>query len=65
MDALATTRERAVEQWDMYDKILADNTKLKTYAVIGNHDVWGWSAKEQTIPPTKTSASRSRSSGSA
>jgi len=46
MDALVTTRERAVEQWDMYGKILADNTKLKTYPCIGNHDVWGWSAKD-------------------
>ena len=46
MDALVTTRERALEQWDMYGRILADNTKLKTYACIGNHDVWGWSAKE-------------------
>jgi predicted MPP superfamily phosphohydrolase len=46
MDALVTTRERAVEQWDMYGKILGENTKLKTYACIGNHDVWGWSAKE-------------------
>ena len=47
MDALVTTRERAVEQWDMYGKILAEHTKLKSYACIGNHDVWGWSAKEQ------------------
>jgi predicted MPP superfamily phosphohydrolase len=45
MDALAQTRERTVEQWDMYGKILADNTRLKTYPCIGNHDVWGWSAK--------------------
>ena len=47
MDALVTSRERAVEQWDMYAKIVAEHTKLKTYACIGNHDVWGWSAKEQ------------------
>jgi predicted MPP superfamily phosphohydrolase len=45
MDALVTTRERAVEQWDMYAKILAAGTKLKTHACIGNHDVWGWMSK--------------------
>jgi hypothetical protein len=46
MDALLTTKARAIEQWDLYDKTLKANTRLKTYAVIGNHDVWGWSAKE-------------------
>ena len=46
MDALVQTRERAIEQWDMYTKILADNTKVKAYACMGNHDVWGWSAKD-------------------
>lgn len=46
MDALATTRARADVQWDMYAKVLGENTKLKTYPVIGNHDVWGWTAKD-------------------
>ena len=46
MDALEQTRERTVEQWDMYGKILAENTKLKTYACMGNHDVWGWMSRE-------------------
>jgi 3',5'-cyclic AMP phosphodiesterase CpdA len=46
MDALLTTRERAIEQWDMYDKAMREHApKLKSYPVIGNHDVWGWSAK--------------------
>jgi 3',5'-cyclic-AMP phosphodiesterase len=45
MDALLTTRERAIEQWDLYDRIAREHLKLKTYPVIGNHDVWGWQAK--------------------
>ena len=53
MDALVTTRERAIEQWDMYEKIVRDATKLKRYPVIGNHDVWGWSAKEQDYSAEK------------
>jgi 3',5'-cyclic AMP phosphodiesterase CpdA len=46
MDALLSTRERAIEQWDLYDKVVREHApKLKTYPIIGNHDVWGWSAK--------------------
>lgn len=42
MDASAQPRERAKLQFDLYDRVLSQNTKLKTYPVIGNHDVWGW-----------------------
>jgi 3',5'-cyclic AMP phosphodiesterase CpdA len=42
MDASAQPRERAKLQFDLYDRVLSANTKLKTYPVIGNHDVWGW-----------------------
>jgi 3',5'-cyclic AMP phosphodiesterase CpdA len=46
MDALQTTQQRAVIQWDLYDKVLSAGTKLPVYPVMGNHDVWGWAAKE-------------------
>jgi Icc protein len=46
MDALERPRARVNEQWDTYDKVLAENTRLKIYPVLGNHDVWGWSAKD-------------------
>lgn len=46
MDALATDRDAAQTQWELYRKTLTDNTKLKTYPVMGNHDVWGWTAKD-------------------
>src|SRR5438067_1285434 len=46
MDALEKPRDRVNLQWDVYDKVFRENTKLKSYPVIGNHDVWGWMAKE-------------------
>ncbi|MEO6437109.1 MAG: metallophosphoesterase [Tepidisphaeraceae bacterium] len=46
MDVLASSRQAADSQWDLYAKILWENTRLKTYPVVGNHDVWGWGAKE-------------------
>jgi predicted MPP superfamily phosphohydrolase len=50
MDALVQTRERAIEQWDMYTKILADKTNIKAYACMGNHDVWGQMANPYSRP---------------
>lgn len=46
MDALVTSRDRAVVQWDLYERVLSQNTKLPVYPVLGNHDIWGWSVKE-------------------
>jgi len=45
MDALEAKRDRVDVQWDIYQKTFADNTKLRSYPVVGNHDVWGWLAK--------------------
>jgi len=46
MDTLDCTPQRAAVQWDLYQKILERNTKLKVYPVLGNHDVFGWSRKD-------------------
>ena len=46
MDVLAATRAQAEGQWDLYDRVLWENTRLRTYPVLGNHDVWAWAAKE-------------------
>ena len=43
MDVLNCSRESANEQWSLYHKVLEQNTKLKVYPVVGNHDVFGWS----------------------
>jgi 3',5'-cyclic AMP phosphodiesterase CpdA len=46
MDVMASTRPRADVQWALYRKVLAENTKLRAYPVLGNHDVFGWGSKE-------------------
>jgi 3',5'-cyclic AMP phosphodiesterase CpdA len=53
MDVMQSTRERAIVQWDLYEKVLSAGTNLPVYPVIGNHDVFGWGSKpaiEETIP---------------
>src|SRR5688500_17823319 len=50
MDVMQSTRERGDVQWDLYRKILDQNTKLKVYPVVGNHDVFGWGTKNPAIP---------------
>lgn len=42
MDALATGRDRAQLQWDLWNKTKNDHCGLEVRSVIGNHDVWGW-----------------------
>jgi len=46
MDVLNCTAKRADELFTLYRKVVADNTALKTYPVVGNHDVYGWQLKE-------------------
>jgi predicted MPP superfamily phosphohydrolase len=46
MDASGQHKQQAVAWYDVYDKVLAANTKLDTFPCIGNHDVYGWTVKE-------------------
>ena len=46
MDASGQYKKDAVAFYDLYDKVLAENTKLPVYPCIGNHDVYGWTTKE-------------------
>jgi 3',5'-cyclic AMP phosphodiesterase CpdA len=48
MDVMASTRARSDVQWDLYQRILEQNTKLRVYPVVGNHDVFGWGSKDVT-----------------
>lgn len=41
-DAMAQTPERCKVVWDLYQKVLMDNTSLPVRPVLGNHDVAGW-----------------------
>jgi 3',5'-cyclic-AMP phosphodiesterase len=50
MDVMQTSRQRGDVQWDLYQKVLEQNTKLKVYPVIGNHDVFGWGSRNPTVP---------------
>lgn len=48
MDAGHHTKEEATRWFDLYEKTTTANTKLPTYPCIGNHDVFGLTAK---VPP--------------
>lgn len=43
MDSFGATRGRTKEQWDVWQRVLADHCSIPVAAAIGNHDVWGWS----------------------
>jgi 3',5'-cyclic-AMP phosphodiesterase len=49
MDALAADKEKTKTQWELWQKILAEENKLPIYHVIGNHDVWGWQVADESI----------------
>ena len=49
MDAMAADKTKTQAQWDVWNKILAEENKLPIYHCIGNHDIWGWQVKDDTI----------------
>lgn len=49
MDALAADKTKTQQQWDVWNKILSEENKLPIYHCIGNHDVWGWQVKDESI----------------
>lgn len=51
-DVLNATPAKARELFDLYLKVLADNTSLKTHNTVGNHDVFGWHPKSGLSPRT-------------
>jgi 3',5'-cyclic-AMP phosphodiesterase len=50
MDVFETDAARADVQWNLYTRVLRENTKLPTYACMGNHDVFGWGAAPDKVP---------------
>jgi len=46
MDVMKQPLDRAIVQWDLYQRVLAENTKIPVRPVIGNHDIWGWGRPE-------------------
>lgn len=49
MDALAADKSKTQAQWDVWNKVLGDENKLPMYHCIGNHDIWGWQVKDDSI----------------
>src|SRR5215207_835086 len=49
MDAMAADKDKTQAQWDVWNKVLAEENKLPVYHVIGNHDAWGWQVKDESI----------------
>ncbi|HMJ46858.1 MAG TPA: metallophosphoesterase, partial [Ferruginibacter sp.] len=48
MDALGATKPETQAQWDVWNRIINEN-KLPIYHCIGNHDVWGWQLKDESV----------------
>lgn len=51
-DALEVSPQRAKELFNLYKKVIADNTSRPVYPTIGNHDVFGWARKHGITPAT-------------
>ncbi len=49
MDSLAANKAETQSQWDVWNKIMEEENKLQVYHCIGNHDIWGWQVKDDTI----------------
>jgi 3',5'-cyclic-AMP phosphodiesterase len=49
MDAMAADKMQTQKQWDVWNKIMAEENRLPVYHVIGNHDAWGWQVKDESI----------------
>ncbi len=46
MDSLSAGEPRTKTQWQLWQKVLANECSLPIKHCIGNHDVWGWRSKE-------------------
>ncbi|GAB4135006.1 MAG: hypothetical protein Kow0040_19380 [Thermogutta sp.] len=52
MDALETSSERASMLFDLFKKVVADNTDIPVRHCMGNHDVFGWGRKHGVTEET-------------
>ncbi len=49
MDALKHSKEDVEQQWNAWTRYYKNELKYPLYSCIGNHDVWGWGLKDQSI----------------
>jgi len=47
MDALTANLDRVKTQADLFMKVHKANVKIPTHYCFGNHDVWGWGARDK------------------
>lgn len=53
MDSLGASEARTREQWDVFTRVLKANLSLPIEHSIGNHDVWGWGARDKFSSESK------------
>lgn len=51
-DVLEIGADRSRLLFELYKKVIADNTSLPVYNTLGNHDVFGWHEKSGATPAT-------------
>lgn len=52
MDVLEQGPERAALLFQLFTRVLKDNTDIPVYHCLGNHDVFGWGKKHGVTPET-------------
>lgn len=45
-DALGTPKGHVLEQWDIWNRVLADELKTPARMCLGNHDILGWNRRD-------------------
>ncbi|MFO0830944.1 MAG: metallophosphoesterase [Phycisphaerales bacterium] len=46
MDSFGASDARAQTQWDVFTRVLKENTRIPVRHCMGNHDIWGWNKKD-------------------
>jgi len=46
MDALGASKQEALDQWALWDRVIAAELRLPARYCLGNHDIWGWESRE-------------------
>ncbi len=49
MDSLKRSKDEVQKQWDSWDTYFHNKINIPMYSCIGNHDVWGWGLKDESV----------------
>lgn len=47
MDTLKVPKARALELWNLWDRMFSAEVRLPCQFALGNHDVWGWAVHDE------------------